>query len=86
MSTKKLLVVGAIVILGLTIVSVTLLLIFGSTDTQSLITDGLMALGGLATSGGLAWLAARLRRDVDQDGIPDVLQEGERKPPTGGAS
>ena len=79
MSTRKLIILGAILVLLATIISVTLLLIYGSNDTQSLITDGLMALGGLLTSSGLAWLAARAKRDENGDGVPDILEDSDAK-------
>lgn len=79
MSTRKLIVLGAILVLLATIISVTLLLIFGSDDTQSLVTESLVALGGLLTSSGLAWLAARIKRDENGDGVPDILEDSDAK-------
>lgn len=59
-----------------TLAAVVLLLLFGSTNVQSMIEQALIGFGGFMATTGFAWLANRLRKDENQDGIPDILQGG----------
>ena len=73
MKRNMMLIIVAASLIGVTLVCVTLLMIFGSHDTQALITSGLLALGGTVGPLVMAWLG----RDRDHDGVPDILQGGD---------
>lgn len=75
MKNSQIALIGALVLAGLTIVAVVLLLLLGSSDVQSLATDGLVAAGGTLGAAFLAWFSRRIARDSDGDGTPDILDD-----------
>ena len=69
-------IVAATVVFVTTVAAIVLLLIFGSEQIQGTIEQAFVAVGGTVGTAFLGWLAMRLRKDENNNGIPDDLEGG----------